>query len=165
MNNKVPDALDKVKQLSEQSRETVNVLRETIWAVQENSHTLDEFVLRVRSFLQRVLPPKNIEWDVIVNGVVEKKLSANQSLQLFRIIQEATQNIIKHSEAVNASYTFNADNNLLQIVINDNGKSFDQSVEYASNGLKNMMQRMKELNGQFEINNGTGTTIILTTHL
>jgi signal transduction histidine kinase len=164
MNNNQQGALVKVKELSEQSRETVNVLRETIWAVQENSHSLEEFVLRTRNFLQRVLPQKNIEWNVEVNGQLKNKLTANQSLQLFRVIQEATQNIVKHAGAANANYFFNAFQNELAIEINDNGKGFDHKVSKSNNGLNNMQQRIAEISGKFEITsdkNGTAIKISL----
>ncbi|MBP6430852.1 MAG: hypothetical protein KA319_03715 [Ferruginibacter sp.] len=163
LNNQSTEALEKVQQLSEQSRETVNVLRETIWAVQENSHSLDEFVLRTRSFLQRVLPQKNIEWNVMVSGSIENKLTANQSLQLFRIIQEATQNIVKHSGATKASYCFTASPQLLLISIEDNGIGFNTSLPANSNGLINMQKRINDISGNIEITSqiNHGTTITL----
>lgn len=164
MNNNQQGALDKVKELSEQSRETVNVLRETIWAVQENNHSLETFVLRTRNFLQRVLPHKNIEWELDVTGATNYKLTANQSLQFFRIIQEATQNIVKHSGAGKATYTFMASPNLLQLTISDNGKGFDTAIPLSSNGLKNIKQRMAELSGTCIIssNKNNGTNVIVT---
>ncbi len=161
LNNQVSDALEKVQQLSDQSREIVNVLRETIWAVQENSHHLDEFVLRTRSFLQRVLPQKNIDWDVKVNGAVTQVLTANQSLQLFRIIQEATQNIVKHADATSACYVFSPTEKQLQITISDNGKGFVNTKQENSNGLKNMEERAIALNGAFTMECGGGTTITI----
>ncbi|MBP6025650.1 sensor histidine kinase [Ferruginibacter sp.] len=165
MHNNIPDALQKVQQLSEQSRETVNVLRETIWAVQENSHSLEEFILRTRSFLQRVLPQKNIEWDVTITGELQNKLTANQSLQLFRIIQEATQNIVKHSAATKAGYIFTASENLLQVNISDNGKGFDKNKPITSNGLKNISQRINDLSGTWKIESDKGTSIMLSVPL
>jgi signal transduction histidine kinase len=161
LNNQVPDALGKVRQLSDQSREIVNVLRETIWAVQENSHSLEEFVLRTRSFLQRVLPQKNIEWDVKVNGEARHIITANQSLQLFRIIQEATQNIVKHAGATAASFIFSPCEKQLMITISDNGKGFDNTKQKNGNGLKNMEERMTAINGSFKIESQQGTTITL----
>ena len=155
INNNQQGALEKVKELSEQSRETVNVLRETIWAVQENNHSLDEFVLRTRNFLQRVLPQKNILWNLSVSGSIKNKLSATQSLQLFRIIQEATQNIVKHAAATEAFYIFNAGQDVLQIKITDNGKGFDTALSTQTNGLKNIHQRTKELSGSCEIFSST----------
>lgn len=163
INNNVADALLKVQQLSDQSRESMNVLRETIWAVQENSHTLSEFTLRVRVFLQRVMDAHEMNWALECNGTLQKDLSAEQTLHLFRMIQEVTQNIIKHSVANKATYIIEANANDLKISITDDGKGFDTNFIYTSNGLKNLAARIKELDGKITIESALqkGTTIIV----
>jgi signal transduction histidine kinase len=162
INNNVSDALLKVHELSEQSRESMNVLRETIWAVQENSHTLSEFTLRVRTFLQRVMDAHEMNWALDCNGTLRNNLSAEQTLHLFRMIQEVTQNIIKHAAANKVKYTIDANINTFKISITDDGKGFDTNAIYESNGLKNLAARIKELNGTIEINSALqkGTSII-----
>ncbi len=161
--NNVKDALIKVQQLSDQSRESMNVLRETIWAVQENSHTLSEFTLRVRTFLQRVMDAHEMSWALECNGTLQKDLSAEQTLHLFRMIQEVTQNIIKHSTAKKATYIIDANESALKITVKDDGKGFDTNIIYTSNGLKNLATRIKELNGEITITSAPqkGTTIIV----
>jgi signal transduction histidine kinase len=163
INNNVADALLKVQQLSDQSRESMNVLRETIWAVQENSHTLNEFTLRVSTFLQRVMDAHEMNWALECNGTLQKDLSAEQTLHLFRMIQEVTQNIIKHASATKANYIIEANINTLKISIIDDGKGFDTNAIYTSNGLKNLATRIKELDGEMSIvsTKGIGTTIIV----
>lgn len=165
MNHQTAEALEKVKQLSTQSRDTVNVLRETIWAVQENSHTLYEFEMRVRSFLQRVLTPQGIDWIVELQGSGEQRLTANQSLQLFRIIQEATQNIIKHAEATSAMFQFIVEARELQIRIQDNGKGMALTEGYLGNGLTNMRQRIQDIQGKISFRNNNGCMVEFSTHL
>ncbi len=163
INNHIEEALIKIQQLSDQTRESMNVLRETIWAVQEDKHTLDEFTLRVRTFLQRVMDVHEMNWALECNGTLWKDLSAEQSLHLFRMIQEVTQNIIKHSRASTANYFIEANTNTLKISINDDGKGFDTNAIYTSNGLKNLAARIKELDGEITITSALqkGTTIIV----
>lgn len=163
INNNLADALLKVKQLSDQSRESMNVLRETIWAVQEKSHTLTEFTLRVRTFLQRVMEAHEMQWALECNGSLQKDLSAEQTLHLFRMIQEVTQNIIKHSKASKANYFIEANLNTLKISITDDGNGFDTNAIYTSNGLKNLAARIKELNGEINITSAMqkGTSVIV----
>jgi two-component system, NarL family, sensor kinase len=163
VNNKIEEALVKVNQLSEQSRASMNVLRETIWAVQETTHTLDEFTLRVRIFLERVMGAHEINWSLNCVGNINKNLSPEQTLHLFRMIQEVTQNIIKHAGAKKANYSIDANINTFKISINDDGKGFDTNVIYSSNGLKNLAARIKELDGTIEIKSALqkGTSIIV----
>lgn len=163
MNNKVEEALVKVHQLSEQSRASMNVLRETIWAVQETTHTLNEFTLRVRTFLERVMGAQEINWSLNCVGELNKDLSPEQTLHLFRMIQEVTQNILKHAAANTAVYVIEANAKKIKISITDDGKGFDTNANYISNGLKNLSTRIKELNGEIDITSALqkGTSIVV----
>ena len=164
LNNKTEEALKKTQELSNHSRETVNILRETIWAVQENEHSLDDFVLRVKNYLQRTLPVKNIDWHVTNTGSLNNNLSAAHTLNLFRIIQETTQNIIKHSGAKSAAFDFNAALTELSMTISDNGVGFNSNDSYRTNGLKNIKSRTEDLGGiaSFVSTEKNGTTISIT---
>ncbi|MEJ7830040.1 MAG: histidine kinase [Segetibacter sp.] len=149
-----------VQHLSHQTREVMNVLRETIWAVQENEHSLESFAIRIRTFLQRLFESCGISWQLKVSQDHEIKLSPKQTLHLFRIIQEATQNIIKHSRASEVNYLFHAKNNCFEIIINDNGVGLNGNTNNrSSNGLFNMQQRVRELNGTIVFETKSGTVI------
>lgn len=161
--NQADDALKKIQELSDQSRDTMNILRETIWAVQEQSHSFESFVNRIRDYLQRSFAVTSIECNCDAEGSLEKPLSPEQTLNLFRSIQECTQNIIKHSGATASSYLFLGDSDKATVIIKDNGKGFDTNKAYSSNGIKNITNRIKEIQGKAEIISGpnTGTTITI----
>lgn len=156
------EALKKVQELGDQSRDTMNILRETIWAVQQESHSYESFTNRIRDFLQRTYSVTQIECSCEVSGQLHNNLSPEQVLHLFRCIQECTQNIIKHSGAGKAGYSFLANNRSLVIKIRDNGKGFDAGKTYTSNGIRNMHARIAELNGHVEILSGNGTGTLIT---
>ena len=162
-NQKNEEALLKAEQLSEQSRETMNILRETIWAVQEKEHSYPDFLTRIREFLQRTYSVTNTEWQLIGEGSTVKKLSPDQTLNLFRAVQEITQNIIKHAAAKRAVYQFTVTENNLNIQIYDNGKGFDMEKKFNSNGISNITARMKEIKGTAKIVTapGKGTQLLL----
>lgn len=150
-NQQPEEALQKASELGDRSRETMNILRETIWAVQENSHTFEDFTTRVKTFLQRIYAPTNIEWECIAAGALSHNLSPEQTLHLFRCVQECTQNIIKHSCATKSFYVFEADKSKLNILIKDNGKGFNVNDNCNTNGLKNIQSRIDELNGELTV--------------
>lgn len=158
--NNIDGALDKVRQLSDQSRDTIDVLRETIWAVQENSHSVSEFILRTRNFLQRAYLSANIEWEVTLTGSGQSILSANQTLQLFRVIQESTQNIIKHAFATSTRYVFFENENELRLEISDNGRGIHTDSE-AGNGIENIKQRIQQIGGLVNFHSNKGTIIFI----
>ncbi len=77
----------------------------------------------------------------------------NTDIYIFRIIQEALTNIIKHSGASNAHVNFYFKENEVLIEIKDNGKGFDVSKEknIKGNGLANMIDRTVILSGKINI--------------
>ena len=84
----------------------------------------------------------------------QQSLSKNEELQLFRIIQEALNNIVKYADAHAAKVTIDEDKNSIHVSIRDNGKGFDVKETLNSKtsfGLLSILQRSKALNGKAEI--------------
>ena len=83
---------------------------------------------------------------------------------IYRIIQEALNNIVKHSEAENAEVKiYNIDNNII-LNIKDDGKGFNLNNIKLGNGLNNLKERVNLLQGSIDIitENNKGTDIIIT---
>jgi two-component system sensor histidine kinase DegS len=99
-----------------------------------------------------------------------RRLEAATELALYRIVQEALNNITRHSDASRASVqmTFLAD--MIQIKIEDNGKGFtvpESLAEFASSGhygLLGMLERADLIGGAIHISSspGKGTSLIIT---
>ncbi len=161
--NAIAEASATVAHLGTQARDVMNVLRETIWAVQENEHQLGELIIRIRTFLQRLYEATAVSWHVTLKGDEAILLSPQQTLHLFRIVQEASQNILKHARATNVLYVFEQTSNHLQITITDDGIGMLSQAGDQSNGISNMRQRIAALNGSIAIDSasGKGTTIVV----
>ncbi len=84
---------------------------------------------------------------------------------LFRIVQEALNNIIRHSKATDIDICLLYDTKFLEMTIQDNGKGFDLAVakikSESINGLYNMEKRAKLISAEFMISSqvGNGTYI------
>jgi signal transduction histidine kinase len=93
-------------------------------------------------------------------------MDSQKELVIFRIIQEALNNIIKHSNATYAKVELNYLPSKLMIKISDNGKGFNvhhvKGSEHA--GLKNMRARTMMLNGFMDVKSfpGAATTLLFT---
>ena len=90
-------------------------------------------------------------------------LDAQKELIIFRIIQEAFNNIIKHASAKKVGLDLYYHANHIEITIMDDGKGFDPihlSTKTGA-GLNNMKTRAKVFNGEVNIesNPGSGTKI------
>lgn len=90
-------------------------------------------------------------------------MDSNKELIIFRIIQEAFNNIIKHARAKRVQLQLNYLPETLEVEIRDNGRGFD--LLHCSNGkqagLKNMETRAKILNGDMKISSRPGDGTVL----
>ncbi len=77
-------------------------------------------------------------------------LSTDKQIILFRIIQEAIQNTIKHANANNIYITFDKQVHLHSITVKDDGVGFDNAAKSEGVGILNMKQRVKMLGGTIE---------------
>jgi signal transduction histidine kinase len=81
---------------------------------------------------------------------------------LYRIAQEALNNVAKHSGASQSSVNLVCQTDSVKMVINDNGKGFEmQDVKGQSLGLGIMTERAKEIDAKVTLESvpGVGTTI------
>lgn len=90
-------------------------------------------------------------------------MEGRRELILFRIVQEALNNIIKHAEATEIMIELFFTEDALELQIKDNGKGFIKEKLQSGNGFINMQNRARSLNGICEINSqpGTGTSITI----
>jgi len=94
------------------------------------------------------------------------QIDSQQSVALFRIIQEALNNVIKHANATEVKITVKQKEGTLLLEIKDNGIGFNEHDKKApdSYGLIGMKERVSLLDGEFAIVSGKdiGTTIRIT---
>jgi signal transduction histidine kinase len=103
-----------------------------------------------------------------VNGL-QKQLDSQTELMLFRITQEALNNVRKHAQASQVNIVFNYSQDKLSLAINDNGKGFISPRKLADLavkgklGLLGMQERVELMAGTFKIesDSGKGTTLII----
>ena len=92
------------------------------------------------------------------------KLEEKVELNIFRVIQEAMANVVKHSEAKSASISIISIESILNIIIEDDGKGFEVDTVKSKDsiGLQGIKQRVQLLKGEYTIDSkpGRGTTII-----
>ena len=120
----------------------------------------------VYDLAQRVTRNTGIQSSVDISGT-EIRFDRKSELYLFRIIQEVCNNIIKHSHADEFNIQLLYDEDLLKIFISDDGRGFNMDhlkiTNNRGNGLFNITERTKNINGtiEFDSNEGEGTMITL----
>ena len=89
-----------------------------------------------------------------------KRYKDEIELCVYRIVQEAINNLIKHSGASTLLIRITEFENNLILMIEDNGKGFNEQMVSLGIGFKNMKSRVANLHGDFELNHlNSGTQI------
>ena len=114
----------------------------------------------IRSYLSGGYFPENITIDLEVQG--EQTLELTEEQSLFHIIQEALNNIVKHSQASKAQIRIHLAEPIW-IEVEDNGTGFDlqQTQSSGRGGLPGMRERAEEIGWGLQIRTspGVGTCV------
>jgi len=117
----------------------------------------------IKAELDRIQTFSNI--NCLLQSESLHELEPEQRLIVFRIVQEALQNTLKHARAKNITISIDEIEENYRIRIADDGQGFDNetAVVGGSLGLKTMQERVMILKGEWKLNSvqGKGTTIDL----
>ncbi|OWZ84910.1 sensor histidine kinase [Natranaerobius trueperi] len=152
-NNQVDKIRDELIDLKEQVRLNLKDVRKIIFDLRPM--TLDDLGLvpAIRRLIQGVEEDINIEGELKVFGE-EARLERDLEIALFRTIQEALNNIKKHSKAKRFWVKVEFREDLIQMNIRDDGTGFEINEVSKDNqfGLSNMKERVTSLEGDIKIN-------------
>ncbi|TCJ14597.1 PAS domain S-box protein [Flaviaesturariibacter flavus] len=93
--------------------------------------------------------------------VCEEKLGTSFRLAIYRIIQECLTNVVKHAKATRVTVSILYEDQLVKLIISDNGLGFDASAKSGGIGFVNMRNRASLFKGEVQVNATpeTGCTI------
>src|SRR5690606_17403811 len=94
---------------------------------------------------------RNIACSFSADDLNELKLSMKQKKNTYLIFKEAVNNAVKYSETKKLDIKLIQQNKQLEMVIKDYGNGFDEKTILKGNGLENMQNRAKELNGNLRL--------------
>lgn len=153
----MPDNKDlkKVKDLTHETIDDLSYLINNISVKQIEEHSLDYAIDKLVSYMPvPIKVNKNYE-------IVEEELSLFVKSQIYRVIQEALNNVAKYSEASEVQMNLRQSGGVLSLEIEDNGKGFAVEEVLNGNGLQNITHRVRRSNGLINIDSqkGQGTRV------
>jgi signal transduction histidine kinase len=156
--------------LRDNTQSLMSSLRDTIWTLNKKAITPQDFFDRIRQYVSyNIQRNSTLEIAFFENIESENEIPPNIVLNLFRICQEAMQNVVKHADAnVMTISMICTEKNELKIAISDDGKGFDhENRREDSFGLDNMRYRAEEINATISIlsSKGKGTSVELVCEL
>jgi len=147
------------------TRDTIRELRDTIWAMNNKDISFEDLQVRIHNFFEKAEDAgSGIAFSFSIDDELnEARLTSVEGMNVYRIIQEAVNNIIKHSGATAASVVIKSDEaGGFTINIKDNGNGFDLNKGPKGNGLYNMQKRAEDIGGTFKaVSSPDGTDITL----
>lgn len=96
---------------------------------------------------------EQVDWD---------NLSAEITINLYRIVQECLMNCVKHSGAKNIFIDFSKEAETLLVQIEDDGKGFDTKKSKKGIGHKNISSRVEKVSGSWLVNSAKGEGTLVT---
>ena len=149
---------------------TLSLVDESCKEVRVISHQMAPNILlksglatAVRDFIDKI-DSRKLKVNLSTFGLNER-LDQNIEMVLYRVIQEAVNNVIKHAEANTLDIQLSKDEEGVNAMIEDNGKGFDSNAleNVEGIGLKNMRTRVEYLKGQvdFSSTQGAGTLVAI----
>ena len=150
-------ARSKMLQISAFAKTTMSQLRDSIWALNRNEFTLEDFHLRVLDFINKAkMAYPTVKFISSGEGDLRQKLSPEQGISLLYVIQEILNNSLKYANCSNISYRLVVESNQLNIEVSDNGIGFRKEEIELGNGLINIDTRLKRIKGNYSLKTEQG---------
>jgi signal transduction histidine kinase len=155
------DVDENLRKINQTSSDLVTSMSEIIWAMKEDNNTLADLISFVKIEAVEYLESNNIAVKISIPDNGENvNINGNNRRSIYLIIKEALHNIVKHAQANQVQIHFSIRDEMIEIHIIDNGVGFHQNnTTIVNNGLKNMEQRVKKMNGRLSILSQNGTKI------
>jgi signal transduction histidine kinase/Flp pilus assembly protein TadD len=166
---KYDEVKQKLEQLSQFTQNTIYELRDTIWAMNKEQILLSDLIIRTQNFISQININESIRIDLSKTDEAEAttiEFNAIEGIQIFRILQEAINNAIKHAQANTILLQLKTGQDLIRFEISDDGIGFDKDNVDFGNGLKNLEKRAEKLNAKLEVISqlNEGTSLKLDIH-
>lgn len=150
--------------ISTMSRQLVAALYETVWAVNPENDNVEAVGSYLCQRINELCVQAGLRCRLSVLSLPHNvEISSRARHNLSMAANEAVHNVIKHANATLVTVKITFENELLTIVISDNGRGFPMDASASSGyGLTNMQRRMREIGGTCEIKTekGEGASIV-----
>ncbi len=157
------DVRRRINNVLDELDSTIHEIRTTIFEIdqdQPESQTLNDRIIALSNEVQsRLGVEAGLRVDVRVDGAIGPRCAQ----QTVHALREILSNIVRHSNASAVQIEVNLCDNLVEVVVRDNGIGFTPNIG-PGRGLRNLSTRARELGGDFIVKSeiGRGTKVCWT---
>jgi signal transduction histidine kinase len=159
VNNPIPE----IEKISSSANELLGKMNAIIWSMSSSNDTLGNMIAYIRSYALEYFEDTGITCRIdIPSQLPNIQVVGEIRRNVFLVVKEALNNILKHAKATEVSITLVRVENGLTLYIQDNGTGINmEKLKQFGNGLKNMRKRAADIQVDFSIENKNGTLITL----
>lgn len=134
-------------EISSMSRDAMERMRDTVWAMDNRKDKLENLIDRMRDFAEKSFSLKKITHQFIIDVNDSKKfIDPEKRQQVYLVFKEAVTNIIKHSNGTHVQVNFSETKHNLKLRIQDNGTAGSPGRSDGL-GISNMKMRAGKIGG------------------
>ena len=166
-NPRAPDSTIGVPDHIQQALHSLSDLGRDVQALSHRLHSSKleylGFVSAAKSFCRELSEQRNIQID-FKDSDMPPRIPKEISVCLFRVLQEALQNAVKHSTDTNFTVEVRGTKEGISLIVSDSGIGFNwqDAMNRRGLGLISMRERLRLVNGKLSIRSepGRGTTVL-----
>ncbi len=152
-----------LRELKGMALNALGEMRLLIYELRPSVFEEEGLVAAIQTRLDAVEGRVGLKANFVVKGEISLPLHVEESL--YRITQEALNNVLKHAQAKSVAITLAQEKNMVHLEVADDGVGFDvvKACEAGCVGLHSMKERAQEMDAEFEIISqlGSGARVIV----
>ncbi len=154
--------------ISESASEAKEKITDIIWSIDPKKDDWIDLLSKCRRFASDLFESKNIDYELDIDINIDQPLDLELRQHLWLIFKEMTVNAARHSKADKVKVVFGMEENLLKLVVQDNGQGIQRgSDQREGKGIKNIRNRAEQIKADLKLetreNEGTQWTMTLKT--
>lgn len=152
-------ALLHIRELREEARSLSHELAKPIFTETSLLHVLSQYVERLNQI------PSVAVHSYLDQEVNKLQLPEKVQVELYRMIQEIINNMLRHAHASNIYITLNSEAKCLNLIVEDDGVGFDPTHVKKGLGLRILQERADSIHADFTIHSAPGKGTIVHTSI
>jgi two-component system sensor histidine kinase DesK len=154
-NEKLTESIIRISNTSKNIAQQIKIV---VWSLDSEKDTIFNLIEYIKYYAKDFFQPTSISFEFNNTIAENKSISGYFRKNLFLVLKEALNNIVKHSAATDVSLDIKTTTDHIYITIKDNGIGI-KDVNPFGNGLRNMKNRIEEIKGTISITHNQGTLI------
>jgi two-component sensor histidine kinase len=158
-----------INAIQQHAKEVIEKLDELIWSINPRNDNFEQLINRMQSYGRPLLQAKGIATQFnYAQGILKERLPVQVKQNLYLVYKELINNTVKHSGAGMCRVDINCRDNVIYLIVMDDGKGFDvKESGKGRNGIYNIKERVEKMKGRLTIESilKKGTTVMVSVPL